>query len=76
MSWKEEKAPKIGKGMLEWRGGVQLLGKGGWYDICIIGKDGNKRKEIDKSACPKAVRTPIGLGAFPTCLKPLVLSYI
>jgi hypothetical protein len=42
MSWKEEKTPAIGKGLLEWRGGVQLIGKGGWYDICITGKDGNR----------------------------------
>jgi len=38
---------------------VQPLGKSGWYETCIIGKDGNRKKEIDKSACPKAVRTPI-----------------
>lgn len=42
MSWKEEKTPAIGKGLLEWRGGVELLGKGGWYDIRIAGKDGKE----------------------------------
>jgi hypothetical protein len=49
MSWKEETIP-AGE-LLEWRGGVQLLGKGGWCDICMIGMDG---KEMGKSACPKA----------------------
>jgi hypothetical protein len=59
MSWKGEKTTAIGKGLLECRGGVELLGKGGWSDICIVGNDGKRRKEIEKSACPKAVRTPI-----------------
>ena len=52
MLWKEEMIP-AGE-LLERRRGAAAWEKGGWDDICMIGKDGNRQKEIGMSACPKA----------------------
>jgi hypothetical protein len=72
MSWKEEKTAAIKMGLLEWRSGVQLHGKGGWYDIRIVGNDGNKRGEPALKLCGPQL---IGWAALPTAFKPLELSY-
>ena len=63
--WKEEKIDAVGKGLLKWRGGVQL-------DDRHQGSKGNWFRWT--SACPKALMPPIDWLLFRLSLKPLELS--